>query len=130
MLMPGVGIVLPDAYTGAGETPLNATSDLTLTASQTGSLVNNNGALGAVVATLPSGANPTTPAVQFGGHVAAAQTLRFLAVGADVIRHGSQESPSGGYIESDDIGALCWLINDLPNIWTVQNWSIPWAVEE
>ncbi len=116
---------------GASATPsttINKTTNYTVVAGDNGNVISNVGAVGIVIITLPPATGSSTP-FRIKGRVSAAFTLRFLAVGSDVISYGSLVGNAGGYIESSSPGAFLELLNDESGKWLAlsygpTNWGV------
>lgn len=107
---------------------LTRTSDLTLKPKDTGSVINNTGAAGAVTITLPAGARIGD---NFKFRVNAAQELRIdpgLATHSIVVAGLSPSAgeyitanAAGEYIDLEFIGSLTWIASNVGGTWTEES---------
>ncbi len=95
------------------------TADYTLVSDDNFKIFATIGASGTVIFTLPAAvalpSNGRPYRVRF--RVGAAQTLRVLAVGTDVISQGAMVGSAGGNVESNVVGAQIELLNDKAGNW-------------
>ncbi len=90
----------------AGNVVLPLTADTTLTAAQSGATITNLAAAGTVNATLPA----ATVGLWFKAVVKAAQTLKFIAHGTEIINFGpGYVSAAGGHIFENTLEATLHL---------------------
>ena len=93
-------MALESATAAASPTTIAVTHSRTLSASETGSSVTNEGAASAIVVTLPSAVTDLT----FRFYVQVAQTLEVVAGDGDTIRIGADVTAAGGSITSNTVG--------------------------
>jgi hypothetical protein len=105
---------------------ITATAARTLKRSETGSIIDNLGATGAVTFTLP-----TTPLSGdcFAVVVKAAQELRLDPAATHTITIGGAVQTAGKYISADDEGESCLLVYDGAGNWDVLYAIGTWSVE-
>jgi hypothetical protein len=89
---------------GASGSFSSLTADRTLTVSDNGITINNTGANGTVIATLPASAG-ITAGWKARARVTAAYILRLKAQGTDTIRFDSIEGVAAGCLQAAELGA-------------------------
>lgn len=99
----------------------NFTADSVLTAAQSGEVLTNDGAAGAVVLTLPA----AVVGRRFKMINAAAQVFKFLAAGADTIK---QLSFSGTHLFSSEQWAYVELICPKTGVWVEAASNTGWTI--
>jgi len=106
---------------------ITITADTTLTDGQSGAIVTNTGASGAVAATLP----PAVPGLMFTGRVSVAQELRFEPNGTDTISLPSTGVPgaAGKYLTANAIGETVVLLCVVAGSWSVMGYTGTWTAE-
>ena len=101
----------------AGQWVLPRTADLTLTSAHSGALITNTGAAGQVILTLPAATltNGVGPSYLF--TVRAAQNIRIVAAGTDVINLAAAASAAGGRIDSNTVRSSIHLFVSEAGFW-------------
>lgn len=120
--LEGTGTVI-----GGGLPVLTKTANfaLSLTYLDSGSLINNSGAGGAVTNTLPA----TYVGKHYGLYVDAAQNLAFKAINNDIIKQTSTNSASGGLVFSSTVGNCLHLYCPVTNKWVVDTTMGTWTLQ-
>lgn len=96
---------IADVFIGGGSNSTTSlTADRTLAASDNGITINNTGAAGTVIATLPASAGISAN-WKVHARVTAAQILRLKAQGTDTIRFDSIEGVAAGCLQAAELGA-------------------------
>ena len=106
---------------------LTKTADYTLTVGQSGAVVTNTGASGAVVITLP----PAVPGLTYTGAVSTAQALRFDPDGTETISLPSTGVPgaAGKYLTCSTVGCTVVLRCVKAGNWVVVGYTGTWTAE-
>jgi hypothetical protein len=92
-------------------------TDLALTTAESGILYTNTGAGGQVIFTLPAATLTNNVGCCFGFCVRAAQNIRVVAAGADVINLAAAASAGGGRIDSNTVRSMVWLYVSGAGFW-------------
>lgn len=92
-----------------GQEVIARTTDLTLTTAESGITYTNTGAGGQVIFTLPPATLTNNVGWSFGFVVRAAQNMRVVAPGADVIQLNTVATAAGGRIDSNTVGGFVFL---------------------
>lgn len=106
---------------------LISTADATLTAAQSGGIVSNKAASGAVVFNLP----PALPGMNYTAIVEAAQELRLDPNGSETIALPSSgvQGAAGKYLSADALGEKVKLVCLTAGTWSVEHYSGTWTAE-
>ena len=96
---------------------LDKTSNATLLATDSGSVVTNEGALATITVDLPA----TAKGLIFPVIIRAAQTLNLKAPAGSTIRNGSQISVSGGILSSNIVGNRATILGTSTSEWELDS---------
>lgn len=109
-----------------GREVLARTTDLTLTTAEVGILYTNTGASGQVIFTLPAATLTNNVGAEYFFSVRAAQNIRIVAAGSDIIQLGTAASVGGGRIDSSTVGSQARVTCSATGVWdafSVGTWA-------